>query len=99
MTDIPLHPSVMADDDTSLEATRDFFVKCGLMKEGDAFVLDETAVALTEPVAEPETGVTDCETTCTVAYELALLACAISGSSRCERRATAAYRVCLRACG
>ncbi|UUL83063.1 hypothetical protein [Sphingomonas qomolangmaensis] len=99
MTEVPLHPSVMADDETSLEATREFFVKCGLMKEGDRFVVDEAATSLTESDVEPDVGITDCESTCTAAYEIAKLACAISGSSSCKRRAKAAYQVCLLACG
>ncbi|UZK69545.1 hypothetical protein OKW76_00195 [Sphingomonas sp. S1-29] len=99
MTDVPLHPSVMADDETSLEATREFFVKCGLMKEGDRFVADEAATSLTDTDVEPMAGASDCEAACTVAYELARLACSISGSRSCAKRAKAAYQVCLLACG
>lgn len=103
MTDIPLHPSVIAEEtEESLAATATFFVAIGLMKEGDRFIQSDAGIPLdSEDLGPlPEELTSSCRENCRAAYEIARLACGISSSVRsCRRKAEAAYNVCIALCG
>ncbi len=100
MADILIHPAdVEGDTEQDLRNAADFFISIGLLKEGDRFVVDQSASREDDEEAGPSERQSTCTQACKRAYDIAKAACNLSGNyKKCRKKAKKAYKACLALC-